>query len=109
VPQRCQWVTGVGQEVWSRNTDGSRQKGRANRGRPSKADPFRWCLVAERDQEPAALAVELLRRARQAGYGGAKSALCALVKELRPDRPRPLVRFEGLPGDCSQHAFGAAI
>jgi len=53
--------------------------------------------------------VELLRRARQAGYGGAKSALCALVKELRPDRPRPLVRFEGLPGDCSQHAFGAAI
>jgi len=50
--------------------------------------------------------VELLRRARQAGYGGGKSALYALVKELRPERPRPVVRFEGLPGEFSQHDFG---
>ena len=29
-----------------------------------------------------------------------------LVKELRPERPRPVVRFEGLPGEFSQHDFG---
>jgi hypothetical protein len=54
------------------------------------------------------LSVELLRRAKLKGYAGGKSAraLYALVKELRPERPRPVVRFEGLPGEFSQHDFG---
>lgn len=75
-------------------------------GRPSKAEPYRTWLVAELAQDPAVMALELLRRARQQGYDGGKSALYALVKELRPERPRPLVRFEGLPGEFSQHDFG---
>lgn len=52
------------------------------------------------------LAVELLRRARNQGYTRGKSALYELVKELRPARPRLIVRFEGLPGEFSQHEFG---
>jgi transposase len=44
--------------------------------------------------------------ARRKGYRGGKSALYELVKELRPERPRPIVRFEGLPGEFSQHDFG---
>jgi hypothetical protein len=55
------------------------------------------------------LAVELLRRAKLKGYDGGKSTLYELVKELRPERPerpRPVVRFEGLPGEFSQHDFG---
>jgi hypothetical protein len=56
--------------------------------------------------QPDVLAVELLRRAKLKGYQGGKSALCKLVKELRPKRPRPVVRFEGLPGEFSQHDFG---
>jgi transposase len=75
-------------------------------GRPSKAEPFRTFLVTELVREPEVMALELLRRARQQGYGGGKSALYALVKELRPERPRPMVRFEGLPGEFSQHDFG---
>jgi transposase len=75
-------------------------------GRPSKAEIFRSLLVAELTREPELLAVELLRRARLAGYAGGKSALYVLVKELRPERPRPLVRFEGLPGEFTQHDFG---
>jgi hypothetical protein len=36
------------------------------------------------------------------GYTGGKSALYALVKEQRPERPRPVVRFEGLAGECDR-------
>ena len=44
------------------------------------------------------LGVELLRRARLAGYAG-KSALYELIAAIRPrKRAQPLVRFEGLPG-----------
>jgi transposase len=86
------------------NTDAERGKRRI--GRPSKAEPFRSCLVGELAVQPDVLAVELLRRAKNKGYTGGKSALYELVKELRPERPRPIVRFEGLPGEFSQHDFG---
>ncbi|HSN27160.1 MAG TPA: hypothetical protein VLT45_12770, partial [Kofleriaceae bacterium] len=62
--------------------------------------------MSELMAQPDVLAVELLRRARNKGYTGGKSALYELVKELRPERPRPIVRFEGLPGEFSQHDFG---
>jgi transposase len=63
-------------------------------------------LISELIAQPDVLAVELLRRAKNKGYKGGKSALYELVKELRPERPRPIVRFEGLPGEFSQHDFG---
>ena len=50
--------------------------------------------------------VELLHRARLAGYTGGKSALYALAQTLRVRTVTPLVRFEGLPGEFSQHDFG---
>jgi transposase len=37
---------------------------------------------------------------------GGKTALYALVASLRPQSAKPLVRFEGLPGEFSQHDFG---
>ena len=40
------------------------------------------------------------------GYQGGKTALYALVASLRPKSARPLVRFEGLPGEFSQHDLG---
>ena len=49
---------------------------------------------------------ELLRRAIEAGYGGHKTAFYALVSGVRPPRATPVVRFEGLPGEFSQHDFG---
>ena len=56
--------------------------------------------------EPDLPTLEVLHRARQAGYAGGKSALYELVRELRPTRTMPMVRFEGLPGEFSQHDFG---
>jgi transposase len=57
-------------------------------------------------QESALLSVEIFRRAKLAGYRGGKSALYDLIQAIRPKTPRPLVRFEGLPGEFSQHDFG---
>jgi hypothetical protein len=57
-------------------------------------------------QDSALLSVEIFRRAKLAGYGGGKSALYDLIQAIRPKTPRPLVRFEGLPGEFSQHDFG---
>ena len=91
-------------KVSSFDTANEREKRRI--GRPSKAEPFRSFLVSELMGQPDVLAVELLRRAKNKGYKGGKSALYELVKELRPERPRPIVRFEGLPGEFSQHDFG---
>ncbi len=50
--------------------------------------------------------LEILRRVREVGFRGGKTALYALVASLRPKGIKPLVRFEGLPGEFSQHDFG---
>ncbi len=75
-------------------------------GRPSIVGDFRK-VVVEILQEKADLpSLEVLRRVQEAGYRGGKSALYALVASLRPKQVQPLVRFEGLPGEFSQHDFG---
>jgi transposase len=75
-------------------------------GRPSKAEPFRTAVVELLAAEPALLSVEILRRMKLTGYRGAKTALYDLVHALRPEPVRPVVRFEGLPGEFTQHDFG---
>lgn len=75
-------------------------------GRPSltagvESDVGRW--LAEDPQRPSH---HLLRLAKQAGYAGAKSAFYALVAALRPKLTPPVVLFEGMPGEFSQHDFG---
>lgn len=86
--------------------DSDEERDRRGVGRPSKAEPFRAFLVGELAAQPDVMSLELLRRARSKGYVGGKSALYELVKVLRPERPRPVVRFEGLAGEFSQHDFG---
>ena len=86
--------------------DDAAERAKRRIGRPSKAEPFRDFLARELVGQPDVLAVELLRRAKNHGYGGGKSALYELVRELRPERPRPIVRFEGVAGEFSQHDFG---
>jgi transposase len=53
--------------------------------------------------------VEILHRLRGAGYTGGKSALYERVRELRPKSTTPLVRFEGVAGEFSQHDFGQVV
>ncbi|MCC6312142.1 MAG: IS21 family transposase, partial [Trueperaceae bacterium] len=78
------------------------------RGRPSKADEqlVEWLRKALGD-DPSIMATELLRRSREHGYTGGKSALSELVKRLRPSpKVEPVVRFDGLPGEYAQFDFG---
>lgn len=76
-------------------------------GRPSKAAPFA-SVVSEIFKDSADLpSVEILRRVREKGYAGGKSALYELIAHLRPEKTQPLVvRFEGVAGEFSQHDFG---
>lgn len=78
-------------------------------GRPSKAEAYRERITTWLTAEPALLSVELLRRAKLAGYDGAKTALYELVRAVRTVTPRPVIRFEGLPGEFTQHDFGEVI
>ena len=78
-------------------------------GRPSKAEAYRTLVAAWLMEDPALLSVELLRRATLAGYVGAKSALYELVRGVRVVTPRPVMRFEGLPGEFTQHDFGEVL
>jgi transposase len=75
-------------------------------GRPSTAANFRKQVVEILQETPDLASLEILRRVREAGYAGGKTALYALVASLRAKPARPLVRFEGLPGEFSQHDFG---
>jgi transposase len=86
--------------------DNAVERTRREVGRPSKADAYRDVLMQALTEEPALRSVELLHRARQAGYLGGKSALYALAQTLRTKVVAPLVRFEGLAGEFSQHDFG---
>lgn len=75
-------------------------------GRPSKAAPLASRIRGWLEEEPDLPTLELLRRAKEHGYTGKKTAFYALVVGLRPPRGAPIVRFEGLPGEFSQHDFG---
>jgi transposase len=88
------------------HVDTAAERVRRGVGRPSKAEPFRSQVVGWLTEDPTLLAVEILRRAKLAGYAGGKSALYELVQAVRPTPVRPVVRFEGLPGEFSQHDFG---
>jgi transposase len=88
------------------DADNQAERSRRRIGRPSKAEPFRPFVVELLTKEPELLSLEVLRRARLAGYAGGKSALYELIHAIRPKRVRLVTRFEGLPGEFTQHDFG---
>lgn len=78
----------------------------ARRGRPPVADGFRKVVEGWLEGDPGLPTRELLRRAKEKGYDGGKSAFYALVRAARPPKSSLVTRFEGLPGEFSQHDFG---
>jgi transposase len=91
------------------SVDNAAERGRRQVGRPSTAEAYREVLVQALAEEPALRSVELLHRARLAGYTGGKSAVYALAQTVRVHAVMPLVRFEGLAGEFSQHDFGEVL
>jgi transposase len=86
--------------------DDATERGRRAIGRPAKAEPYRSLIAEILAQQPDLLSVEILRRVKLKGYDGGKTALYDLISTLRPTTVRPVVRFEGLAGEFSQHDFG---
>ncbi|HZE28437.1 MAG TPA: hypothetical protein VE083_13660 [Terriglobales bacterium] len=88
------------------HVDDAAERAKRQIGRPSTVVNFRKPILEILQQTPDLASLEILRRVREAGYEGGKTALYALVASLRPRSTKPLVRFEGLPGEFSQHDFG---
>ena len=99
-------VQRVDTEATVTQIDAAREREMRGIGRPATAEPFRSVIAEILAQEPALLSVEILRRAKLKGYAGGKTALYTLISALRPRTIRPLVRFEGLAGEFTQHDFG---
>lgn len=88
------------------HVDDAAERKRRRIGRPSKVLAVESDVRSWIEAEPDLPSQELLRRAKEAGYAGGKSAFYDLAARLRPSRDAPVVRFEGLPGEFSQHDFG---
>jgi hypothetical protein len=88
------------------HVDDAAERAQRQVGRPSTVANFRKPILEILQHTPDLASLEILRRVREAGYEGGKTALYALVASLRPKSAKPLVRFEGLPGEFSQHDFG---
>ena len=83
------------------HVDDARERGKRKIGRPSTVANFRKQVIAILQETPDLASLEILRRVRETGYRGGKTVLYALVASLRSKPAKPLVRFEGLPGEFS--------
>jgi hypothetical protein len=99
-------VKRVAEETPVVHVDDAAEREKRGIGRPSKVQDSRGLIVKILEEKPDLPSLEILRRIREAGYQGGKTVLYALVASVRPKATKPLIRFEGLPGEFSQHDFG---
>src|ERR1700676_348855 len=99
-------VKRIAEEAPVVHVDDAAEREKRRIGRPSIVEDFRKLVVKILEEKPELPSLEILRRVREAGYQGGKTALYALVASVRPKEIKPLIRFEGLPGEFSQHDFG---
>jgi hypothetical protein len=99
-------VNRIAEEAPVVHADDAAEREKRQIGGPSKVQDFRNLIVKILEEKPDLPSLEILRRVREAGYQGGKTALYALVASVRPKEIKPLIRFEGLPGEFSQHDFG---
>jgi len=99
-------VKRIAEERPVEHVEDARERAQRQIRRPSTIANFRKQVVEIVRETPDLASLEILRRVKESGYSGGKTALYALVASLRPKRVKPLVRFEGLPGEFSQHDFG---
>ena len=89
------------------NSQQFRQPGRPSSVSPYEAEIRQWFDEPRNPEDGPLKSREVLARLRAKGYTGGKSAVYELVRRIRPKPiPVPIVRFEGLPGEFSQHDFG---
>src|SRR5712692_1436103 len=86
--------------------DEAKERERRAIGRPAKAEPFRPLVAEILAGDPDLLSVVVVPRTKRKGNAGGKTAVYDLISAVRTKSVRPLVRFEGLAGEFSQHDFG---
>ena len=99
-------VRRIAREQSVTHVDDNSERQRRRIGRPSKAEPYRAFVLELLEKDPQLMSLEVLRRCRLRGYQGGKTAMYGLVAQLRPASADFQMRFEGVPGEFSQHDFG---
>jgi hypothetical protein len=94
-------VKRIAEEAPVVHVDDAAEREKRRIGRPSKVNHFRKFLVKILEEKADLPSLEILRRAREAGYRGGMTAVDALVASLRPKGVKTLVRFEGLAGSSA--------
>src|SRR6266852_8732481 len=77
-------VKRIAQESPVVHVDDAAERSQRQIGRPSRVANFRKQVVGILEETPELASLEILRRVREAGYQGGKTALYALVASLRP-------------------------
>jgi hypothetical protein len=99
-------VKRIAKESAVQEVEDAAERERRGIGRPSRVERHRGFIEEVLKEESGLASLEILRRARAKGYSGSESALYSLIASLRSKVVRPLVCFEGLPGEFSRHDFG---
>lgn len=102
----------IQQESPVTHTDDTNFRKSCKVGRPSTAEYYealvrQWLEAPRKPEDGCLKSIEVFTRLKSLGYEGGKSAVYDLVRRIRPKEIKaPIVRFEGLPGEFSQHDFG---
>ena len=105
-------ISRIQRELPVTNTDEESFRKSRNVGRPSTAEEHeetirQWFEEPRKPEDGPLKSSEIFTRLRVLGYEGGKTAVYDLVRRIRPNQTKPpVVRFEGLPGEFSQHDFG---
>lgn len=78
-------------------------------GRPRKWENFVDVVKGWLADEPDLLSIEIFRRLKLKGYTGERTAAYEFIARFRQRAPRLVMRFEGLPGEFTQHDFGEVV
>jgi len=78
-------------------------------GAPSKVAASRDLIVRLLTDKPDMTSVEIIHQMKTDGYEGKPSAAFAFIAKLRKASRDFVMRFEGLPGEFTQHDFGEVI
>jgi hypothetical protein len=81
----------IAEEVPVVHVDDAAERENRRIGRRSIVKDFRKPAVNILEEKPDLPSLEILRRVREAGYQGGKTALYALVASVRPKQIKPLM------------------
>ncbi|MEL7476569.1 MAG: IS21 family transposase [Cyanobacteria bacterium J06555_12] len=94
-------------EIDEKNFRKSRRVGRPSQMADYEGMIAEWLKEPRKPEDGPLKSIEVYMRLKARGYSGGKTSVYDAVRRLRPKEPPiPVVRFEGLPGEFSQHDFG---